>query len=91
MISENREFSEKKGVAFVSVVGIKKINKKKNLSIQTMEMNWKVLCHAFTESLSSLMSPKVNAMICVAKLHSQCDKGNYCDVGTHRWRNVCHL
>lgn len=47
MISEKREFSEKKGVAFVSVVG-----GKKNLSIQTVEMNWKVLCHAFTESLS---------------------------------------
>lgn len=67
MISENREFSEKKGVAFVSVVGIKK---NKNLSIQTMEMNWRVLCHAFTESLSLLLSAKVNAMICVAKLHS---------------------
>lgn len=50
MISENREFSEKKGVACVSVVGGKK--KKKTLSIQTVDMNWKVLCHAFTESLS---------------------------------------
>lgn len=49
MISENREFSEKKGVACVSVVGKKK---KRSLSIQTVEMNWKVLCHAFTESLS---------------------------------------
>lgn len=49
MISEKREFSEKKGVAFVSVVGGEE---KKNLSIQTVEMNWKVLCHAFTESLS---------------------------------------
>lgn len=45
MISENREFSEKKGVACISVVG-------KKISIQTVEMNWKVLCHAFTESLS---------------------------------------
>lgn len=46
MISENREFSEKKGVALLLE------KKKKNLSIQTVEMNWKVLCHAFTESLS---------------------------------------
>lgn len=45
MISENREFSEKKGVALL-------LEKKKILSIQTVEMNWKVLCHAFTESLS---------------------------------------
>lgn len=64
MISENREFSEKKGVARVSVVG------KKSLSIQTVEMNWKVLCHAFTESLSLQLSAEVNAMSCVAKLHS---------------------
>lgn len=54
MISENREFSEKKGVARVSVVGRrgKEKKKKKSLSIQTVEMNWKVLCHAFTQSLS---------------------------------------
>lgn len=52
MISENREFSEKKGVARVSVVGRRGIKKKKSLSIQTVEMNWKVLCHAFTQSLS---------------------------------------
>ena len=55
MISENREFSEKKGVARVSVVGKEKKKKeeeKKSLSIQTVEMNWKVLCHAFTQSLS---------------------------------------
>lgn len=44
MISQNREFSEKKGVALLM--------EKRNLSIQTVEMNWKVLCHAFTGSLS---------------------------------------
>lgn len=46
MISENREFSEKKGVSCVSVV------RWGSLSIQIVEVNWKVLCHAFTESLS---------------------------------------
>lgn len=39
-------------------------------SIQTAEMNWKVLRDSFTESLSSLLSAEVNAMVCVAKLHS---------------------
>lgn len=26
---------------------------------------------------------------CVAKSHIYCDKGNYCDVTTHKWRYVC--
>lgn len=63
MIPENREFSEKKGVAFVCCwFG--------GGSIQTAEMNWKVLRDSFTESLSSSLSAEVNAMVCVAKLHS---------------------
>lgn len=71
MIPENREFSEKKGVAFVSVVGLgEKGEKKKKGFTQTVEMNWKVLRDAFTESSSLLLSAEVNAMICVAKLHS---------------------
>lgn len=41
-----------------------------NGSIQTAEMNWKVRRDSFTESLSSFLSAEVNAMVCVAKLHS---------------------
>lgn len=39
-------------------------------SIQTAEMNWKVLHDSFPESLSSLLSANANAMVYVAKLHS---------------------
>lgn len=49
---------------------------KKTVSLQTGEMNWKVLCHAVPESLSLLLSAEVNAIICVAKLHILFDKGN---------------
>lgn len=43
MIFENREFSERKEL-LVSL-----LSEKKKSSIQTVKMNWKVLCHAFTE------------------------------------------
>lgn len=66
MIPENREFSEKKGVAFVCCW----FKGGGDGSIQTAEMNWKVPCDSFTESLSSLVSAKVNAMVCVVKLHT---------------------
>lgn len=67
MIPENREFRKKKMkvVAFVSFVGLGGGG-----SIQTAEMNWKMLRDSFTESVSLLLSAEVNAMICVAKLHS---------------------
>lgn len=42
MISENREFSKKKGVPCISAVGV---CEKKSISVQTVQMNCKVLCH----------------------------------------------
>lgn len=75
MIHENREFSEKKGVAFVCCwfflfFFFLEGGRGTNGSIQTAEVNWKVLRDSFSESLSSFLSAEVNAMVCVAKLHS---------------------
>lgn len=57
MISENRELGGKKGDPCMLVAGRKK---KKSLSVQTVQMNWEVLCCFATESLSSHISGKIN-------------------------------
>lgn len=79
MISENREFSKKKGVPCISAVGVCEKKKKYFCTNGADELQGAVPRFPNLEAVSRGKYPD-----CVAKLHIYHDEDNYCDVSTCR-------